>query len=250
MSTSYKRKRGSYPTKLPKSAFARKVMRARMQAALPAASSSPYFGRVAGSDAERKFLDVTIADNSISATGDIQNSGTLIVIPQGAGESQRVGRKVVIRKIMFRGEATLNEYAGTTEADASAANRVRIIFYVDKQCNGAAATAGDILATATPVSNGFNNLNNRDRFLILKDKFIDLNPMALAKGTTNYVRPRVNKSMFFARSCELPIEYSSTTGAITEIRSNNIGCLIIADSAATGFACAVTGTVRFRYTDQ
>jgi len=244
----------AYPKKAAATAFGRKVQRARLQMMTSpmalAGSSSPFYGRVAGSDAERKFLDVTIADNSISAGGDIQNSGTLVVIPQGAGESERVGRKVIIRKMMFRGDITLNEYAGTVEADASAANRVRVIFYLDKQCNGAAAVTADILAVATPVSNGFNNLTNRDRFVILKDKFIDLNPMALAKATTNFVRPRVNKSMFFAKSCDIPVEYSGTAGTIGEIRSNNIGCLLLADSAAAGFPCTVTGTVRFRYTDQ
>jgi len=254
-----KRKRFSYQTttsrKMATTPFGRKVQRARLQLATPmvvagATRSVGYYGRMSNTGTEQKFLDVQIADASVGATGDIQNSGTLLVIASGAGESQRVGRKVTIRKMMVRGEATLNEYDGATAADASAANRVRIIFYLDKQCNGAAATAGDILGPGTVNVNSFNELVNKGRFTILKDKIITLNPMALAKDGTNYVRPRVNKSFFFAKKCNIPIEYDTGgTGAITEIRSNNIGCLLVADSAVAGFPCTVTALVRFRYTD-
>lgn len=256
-----KRKRFSYQTthsrKVASTPFGRKVQRARLQLAAPmvvagATRSVGYYGRMSATGGEQKFLDVAISDLSLSNTGDIMNGGTLVVIPQGAGESERVGRKVTIRKFMFRGQLSLLAYTGTAAAEAALSNRARVIFYLDKQCNGAAATAGDILGPGTVSIDSFNELVNKGRFLILKDKMVTMTPPAIAWNGTAISRPAVTKQLFFSKKCNIPIEYDAGgTGGITEIRSNNIGCLAISGptATATGNVVSLIGTCRFRYTD-
>jgi len=250
--TTYKRKRGAYSTKAPKSAFARKVARARASTAsamvVPGYTrTAGYYGRLSGPGSEQKFLDVAISDVSISTAGDIQNADTLVVIPQGAGESERVGRKVTLKKFMFRGAVFHIGATAVTAAQAINANRVRVIFYVDKQCNGATAAATDILASAAIES--FNNLANRDRFMILKDKIYSFNRDSISHNGTNYDAPAAEVKIFMSKKCNIPLEYSGATGGITEIKSNNVGCLLIAQGNGTGNVTACIGTCRFRYTD-
>ena len=86
-------------------------------------------------------------------------------------------------------------------------------------------------------------MDNVDRFVILKDKTYTLNPPTqnAALGSCQTLREiKMNKK------CNIPLEFSSTTGAITEIRSNNILCLFInAADNLTNFAF----TVRVKYSD-
>lgn len=114
--------------------------------------------------------------------------------------------------------------AGSTGCHES----VRVIIYLDRQCNGAAATALDILAS--DQYNSFRNLGNVKRFKILYDKLRTYNTGAYAagNGTANdshnvvhTYNQRVNLKVF------IPIEFDgTTTGALSTIKSNNIGILL------------------------
>ena len=120
--------------------------------------------------------------------------------------------------------------ASTSLAQAGLAHEtVRTILYWDKQTNGAGIVTTDLLATS--VYNAYRALDSAKRFTTLYDKTKTFNTTAIGAGdgTTNdserVVRDYqciINKNVF------IPIEYSSTTGAITEIKTNNIGILILA----------------------
>lgn len=192
-----------------------------------AVASTGYYGRISGS--EMKFLDTTYSQGSDDA-GQILGSANLIA--QGAGESQRVGRKVMLKKISIRGYV---QSANTANQN----DYVRLICYLDKQCNGANAAVTDILET--DAINSFNNLANKSRFKILRDmKFSSKD-----YSTTGQVFMPFEENI----KCNIPLEFDGATGAITEIRSNNIGFLLIGqqDTAANPFT--VTYTTRVRYSD-
>ena len=211
-----------------------------------------YYGRFAGGSGsasrEYKFLDTAFADTGVSVTGDIMNNGTFCVVPQGAGESERVGRKIVIKKVMFRGRVTLGSAQAGTVGDAVEATQIRVILYLDKQCNGAAATAAQILGPGTVSIDSFNELVNKGRFTILKDKIVDLNRLCMVHNGTNYDGGEVIRKVFFSKKCNIPIEYEGATGAITEIRSNNIGMMAVAWDASSS-PVLLNGLVRIRYSD-
>lgn len=189
---------------------------------------------------ERKFFDTTRTSFAPAVTGDIANL-SLNLIPQGVTESERVGRKCTITKVMLRGRIDMN----TTAVAADTATIMRLIIYEDKQANGQTATVTDILETATEAS--FNNLSNSQRFRILMDSRMPTQcPSGSGRGSTDTLSYGENVvPIFFAKDVKIPIEFSSTAGVIGEIRSSNIGVLAIQSQALANLSYVA----RVRYSD-
>lgn len=186
---------------------------------------------------ELKFHDVDVDDSTISSSGTIMNSGTINIIAGGVTESQRVGRNCVIHSIGWRINLELPAAASTQSSD-----QVRLIMYLDKQCNGATAAVTDILESASFLS--FNNLSNRGRFRILMDKHYLLNTSISGNGSSvNTIE--IQEYDDFYKSCTIPLEFSGATGAITELRSNNLGILTISKNGLP----SLTSKIRLRYSD-
>ncbi len=201
--------------------------------------TSGYYGRFAGTGAELKFHDLDIDDASVAQNGTIIQSSCCL-IAQGVTESTRVGRRATIRSINWRFSFTL-----TSTTDLTACQDVvRLILYVDKQCNGATAAITDILESDNYQS--FNNLANKSRFRTLMDRTYDLSPTAAGGDGTSNDTAEVTIHDSYYKTCALPIEWDSTTGAITEIRSNNIGVLIVSKE---GGVVSMDSKMRLRFSD-
>jgi len=193
-----------------------------------------------GSGGELKFHDQEIDDAIIAAGGVLTTSINLIA--QGTGESERIGRKCTVRSIMWRGALTLPE--GELQGAPGTGERFRLILYHDKQANGAAATALGILEVVG-VDN-YRNLANSGRFDILYDKHIDLNHLTLSHFAVNsFSFAGVNRGFSFFKKCAIPLEFDAAAGALTELRSNNLGVLIISE----GGSGAIASSVRLRFSD-
>ncbi len=200
-----------------------------------------YYGRFSGAGGEMKFLDTTVDVVSVAASGEITD--TINVIAQGVTESQRIGRKCTIRSIQWNYQMVLP--ARDALATPGNGDTLRAIIYLDKQCNGATATVTDILETATWQS--FRNLANQGRFTILYDKQTNLNYLTLGSDGAAVISSCIMvRSYKFSKKCAIPIEFDSTTGALTEMRSNNIGVLLI---SSTG-TCNLNSQFRLRYSDR
>ncbi len=181
-----------------------------------------YYGRFSRPNGELKFHDSTPSGTS-TAAGAILVS--LNLIAQGTTESTRIGRKCIIKSIGFRGRAVL-------PATATAANMsdvFRLILLIDRQANGANTTVLSVLETENWRS--YRNLAESGRYQTLWDKTIVMNARAgipTTSGETAY-------PLHYYKKLNLPIEFSGVTGAITEIRSNNLILLLISDSAFATF---------------
>lgn len=203
--------------------------------------TSGYYGRfypARRGDAEKKFFDGSKGSTVIASTGTIMDD-SLNEIAVGTGEQNRIGRKCVIKNIRIKGRVTLQNTVNATDTD----DRYRIIIYMDTQANGATAAVLDILETTS--INAFRNLAEQDRFVILYDKTRAIHSMAGGAPTGTAAFGALSHNFKFNKKCNVPIEYSSTTGAITEIRSNNIGVLAISQS---GF-CTMAYQWRLRFSD-
>lgn len=199
----------------------------------------PLMGRRAQSLGELKFHDVALNDVVVASTGAV--TATINIIPQGVTEKQRVGRKCTIKAVHWKYTVTLPTTAGATVTNGDV---LRMILYQDKQANGETAVNSDILEDATD-NLSFYNLANESRFVILLDKTVSINPMAAAGDGAANDTPQVTKSLEFNKRCSIPLEFDAATGAITEIRSNNLGVLLISQNAVCGF----TSNFRLRYAD-
>ncbi len=204
---------------------------------------SGYYGRYGGGAGkpELKFHDIAVDDAAISTAGTIQNTGTINIIAQNTTESTRIGRKCTIRGINWRYNLKLPAQASMSETS----DTVRVILYLDKQCNGATATVLGLLETDNYQA--FNNLANKSRFRILMDKVHTItSPSAIAGPVSG--QAEINGR--FYKKCSIPLEYdnSASTGALTTIRSNNLGVLLISrDGDATGVA--FDSQFRLRFSD-
>jgi len=203
-----------------------------------------YYGRYSGRNAELKFHDVAIDDAVVSATGTVQNAGTINVIPQGVGEDERVGRKCTIRSINWR--FSCDQVEANNVATPNPSEVIRVILYLDKQCNGATIAVLDLLETATHRS--FRNLANSGRFQILLDKTVTFNALTFSYDTAGSQgdSAEVVREMSFYKKCNIPVEFNGATGAIAEIRSNNLGVLLISKAGTGGF----DSSMRLRFSDQ
>ncbi len=192
-----------------------------------------YYGRYATRDGELKFFDATIDDAIVAQGFVVQNSRSINAIPQGVTESQRVGRKCTIKSIHCHYEVKLP--AVDAAATPGNADVLRVVIYLDKQTNGATIAGTDLFEFDDWQS--FRNLANSGRFHILYDKFHALTPPNLASDGAGVVsHTELLRDFSFNKKCNIPIEFSSTTGAISEIRSNNIGLMIGSRTGLAGFS--------------
>lgn len=218
-----------------------KRKRARNGSARKRVRFVPVRGRRAVSMGELKFFDQGLTDAVVSAAGTIQAAGSFVNIAQGVTESERVGRKCTIRAVQWNYQLALTASAGAT---LTGGDTVRVIIYLDKQCNGATAAVADILESDDYQS--FYNLTNSGRFKILHDKFHDINPTAGAGDGAANDQAKIVRQYKFYKTCNIPLEFSAATGAIAEIRSNNLGILTLSALGLTG----LDSQLRVRFSDQ
>ncbi len=180
---------------------------------------------------EFKFFE-TALDEDPAGAAVIEDS--LVHIAQGDAENQRTGRTITIRGIHIRG------YFEFAENATQSTETVRMMIVLDKQCNGTAAVATDILETDNPRA--FKNLANTSRFVTLLDRYFTMNALN-ADAASNYGAFKL--PFIYNKKCSIPIHYNSTTGVIAEIRSNNILTLIANEDQNV----ALKATARVRFTD-
>lgn len=172
-----KRSRGAIPYDLNR----RRVYAPRSMPAPPQAISAGYGylrNRNAGVvRAEKKVIDLN------QAVYAVENTGTQLALLNGcvAGSQNfnRIGRKIQLKSLQIRG------YFLATD-DTVANTFARMVIVYDKQPNGAAPTWANIITsqniagTTSSTATDMVNLDNRDRFEIIRDKTYTLS----AKDTT------------------------------------------------------------------
>ncbi len=201
--------------------------------------TSGFYGRY-GPNQELKFHDVDLDDAVISTTGEV--TPTINIIVQGTAEEERIGRKCTIKNIMWRYTLVIPEI--DAQATPNPSVTARVILFLDKQANGATAAVLDVLESTDYQS--FHNLGNSQRFTTLLDRTHTLNYSGMASDGAGLVsQAEVRREYSFYKACSIPIEFSSTTGVISEIRSNNIGVLLIANGGNIAFF----SKFRLRFTD-
>jgi len=182
---------------------------------------------------ELKFRDFFVTHDPVSITGNLTPS--ICLFKQGDGESNRVGRRVVLRQIGCRYSFQLKPNHGT--ALPRGGDCVRFIVYWDKQANGAQALPGEILEQQTIAD--FYNLSNEDRFIILMDKLHNINYGGLGAFSDGLApliwQALVVQNFTWQTLVNIPVEFDNIAGVITEITSNNVGVLLISESAQTTF---------------
>jgi len=181
---------------------------------------------------ELKFVDaISLGTPAVAGTVTLLNG-----IAQGTDYNQRIGRKFMMKSIMYRFLVRIDPTA------ASVGNLCRLLIVYDAQTNGALPAVTDILQIGDVLSP--MNLNNRDRFKIISDKWWNTGAYNVATGniTTGEFCPQMDK---FYKKMNLEVQNSGTANTIGSISTGGVYAIVIADIATT----VAELYCRIRYTD-
>lgn len=192
----------------------------------------------ANNNAELKYSDLAAANYNADTTGTVT---ALNLTAVGDDNTTRDGRQICNRSIHVHG--FLQPVDNITSA-----NYARLMLVWDSQPNSSTIAAmTDILVAATSLSN--TNLNNRERFTILRD-------MKFAQGksqdtATQAISDGNNTTMIdtFLNLKDVKTTYSGTTAVIGAVATGAL-LLVSIGSNAAGAGGTFTLTTRLRFTDR
>lgn len=171
---------------------------------------------VPGRRGELKYVDVAITGQSATPGGILT---LLNGLAPGTGASQRIGKKIIMKSILFRAAIGGNSGTFTIPFQGS----VRCLIIQDKQANATAPTVAQILEVATGTSP--MNMDNRERFLVLANKSVPIDQNGGHQSGKINVYKRMN----------LPVVFNNgTAGTVADITSGSVYLLLIAEQALVG----------------
>lgn len=191
------------------------------------------YSRFIGGKSEKKVIDLAPAVYACDIVGSVT---ALNLVATGTDFTDRVGRKILMKSLNINGHFT-------TQDTTVGQDLCRFMIIYDKQPTGALPAITDILKTSD--SRDQLNLNNRDRFVILRDLFVSLgafNNTATAAVAGSPTEKEIR--MYIKLNHE--VIYSSTAGTIAAIASGALYMVTIGDNvAANAYAASVSTRVRF-----
>jgi len=189
---------------------------------------------------EAKVHDVEVT-LQVSPTGSmtVPAASPLLVIPSGTDDGERTGRMIRIVQIEVRGYTTIHAQAG----DDNLAGMSSLFLVLDKQANGALPAVADVYSSDA-VYQAYENQDNEYRFVQVARFDLEYDPTAGVRTAWNPARKRIRAKI----PADLVIDYSGTTGALTEIRSNNL-FLVMGEQGLDDADVDIIATFRFHYFD-
>jgi len=198
-----------------------------------------YYHKSLPSPPELKFFDTTL-DFTIPITSTVPTGGQLALIPQGSTQSKRIGRKCTVRSIQLN----MNLFSSWgVNANPNSISAIHLV--QDMQCNGAAAAVSAVF-DSSDVTVALRNMANNQRFRILK-KWKNFWYSMAGQGA-NYCDIAYNIEWY--DKVNITLEFSGATGAITELKSNNLFLIVgMMEAGTLDNVVNVSGKVRIRFTD-
>lgn len=166
------------------------------------------------------LINVEFKTKDVTEDYDIISTPTLTLLnglAKGDTWSSREGRSVRWKSLSCRLNISLDP-AGATMVQS------RVIFFIDKQPTGATPTAAQILQNTSNPINTPRNLDNRKRFVILRDIVVSQD-----QSTNNIIFRK-----YFTNLDMKTIYDGSDNGDITDISSNALYCMTLSDVATAG----------------
>lgn len=179
---------------------------------------------------ELKFYDTSTLLRSVLADGDLLGGefdpvgiNALNAIPQGDGESQRIGRVATIKSIHVFGHFRFPEIT----VSAAVEPLIYIALVQDKQTNGAQLNSEDVFVNpslsgvlgATPMK----NLQNASRFTVLQQMQLVPKPIvAVSDGVVGGIAYNTQYLPFsMTKQCNQRVIYNGTTETVSNITDHS-----------------------------
>nr|WAE42212.1 MAG: capsid protein [Cressdnaviricota sp.] len=199
--------------------------------------------------------------NAAFATGNTA-SQSVTLIQEGAGFWNRIARKSCLKSLQITADIR-----AAAPLVSSTAELLRLIIFYDKQPNGVAATWNQLVQAydnAGGITNTVNdgiNLDNRDRFVILRDRKITM------PGTTATGQPNtppwgtavgsagakdgsdggvILKEYIKLNNLETQFNGTANPATVAQINTGNLAYVL---QGGTGGQYQMNGSARLRFTD-
>lgn len=182
----------------------------------------------------------TIDSGSVGPTNFSTAGAVLLLngVAQGDDYTNRIGRKITMKSILMRfsvfSQATDNLQTGDI---------LRVMIVYDNQSNGVAPTVANILQTASWDSP--QNLDNRDRFLVLADKVFNRPAAIYAAGVITAGQAGAASRKIY-RKISLQTQFNGTGATVGSIAGGSVYMLTI---SAYGAQYDYYSNCRIRFTD-
>lgn len=180
---------------------------------------------IAAVNTEAKYFDVGASLAPLSGTIQVQNLSNMA---NGTSDSQRIGNSILAKNIAIK-------YQIIGNYTSLAYNPIRMMLIADKMQNGTAPTAAEIFETTSTYLSPLNK-DQSDRFVVLKDQFIDVNQTS-----------RTSAAGKFFKKLDFHIRYKGS-GAGTSDQGPNTLYLIVWTSVSVN-APTVNVYSRLNFTD-
>lgn len=192
---------------------------------------------------ELKHIDTFNSATVISSTATII---PLNLSVQGDTDITRTGDDIQATSIQWR-------MVFISDADRLSGTIIRFLLVWDRQANGVAATAAQVLDTSVITNPTLAPYNHsfQQRFKILHDSIILQNPNVLldfdpASGNSTTDQPLINH-MKNKRQLSRTVKYNGNAGTIADIETNSLLAIFVSNAAADG--PALTSGFRFYFKD-
>lgn len=199
---------------------------------------------------------------SVSSPCGTGNGDTSGYPEEGSGFYNRIGRRIRMKSLHIRGY--ISPGGGNAAAVSQQMGRIMVLY--DRQTNGAAPSIADILtnydadgtARTTPAALCGLNLNNRDRFVVLRDHQVILPAIGINGATPANTAPGDVRNqdgnlvnMFIPlKGLEMHFKASSATGPITDIATGSLLIVTVSNQDANASpAWSFTWSGRLRFVD-
>lgn len=194
---------------------------------------------------ELKAFDITTGLIDIPSTGVFSE---LCIPVLGNDFNNRIGRKIVNKSFYLRYYVGIKEAFGMVTANSIAPGHCRLIVFVDYQPNAAVPAVSDLLNASTTISQV--NLNNRDRFKILRDITHDFDAFNLlaADASPAWNRTMQSNEVYMKINIET-IFNGNNAGNVGDITSGCIYTLWLGFNPLGGTHHQMSMTTRVRYVD-
>lgn len=181
------------------------------------------------------YKDVAFASYACDTTGSITLLNT---VAQGAGNVQRLKKRIALKSLQCRGSFSGN--SATINSNAC------IMIVYDKRPQGVTATINEILDSVS--ANSFNKDTNSGRFRILKR--VTVNILGGTASQSTITSRTTHMAEFYLNLKGYPTVYKeAATGAIADIEEGALYLVTVGDTAAGSTAAGIGAGFRLRYDD-
>lgn len=198
--------------------------------------------------AEKKVIDIASATYTFTLFSTPPTPVLLNGCVAGSQNFNRIGRKIEMRSLQIRGIVQ-----AATAMTSGADQFVRMLVVYDKQSNGASPTwanvvqSQDITGTTSSKATDMVNLDNRDRFIILRDKTFIIPYQSTTATQAVAGCPTVHHVDEFLKMNMETVFNAGTAGTVGDITTGSLHVFFC--NQISGGQVAFVGSFRTRFVD-